>query len=118
MHPFQCPKCNSKNVRDSVSRSFWESIRTVAGVFPARCRDCDTRWSQPLWDLGNCLYARCPHCYGLELSSWTPSHYRVPTLSKVWLTIGAKPRRCEFCRRNFVSFRPCKIQFVRRKLNA
>jgi hypothetical protein len=31
------------------------------------------------------------------------------------MAVGAKPRRCEFCRKNFVSFRPCKIRFVRRR---
>jgi hypothetical protein len=115
VHPFRCPKCKSKNVRSSLSQSFWESASKVFGFFPMRCRDCDERWTQTLWDILNVVYARCPRCYGLELSLWQPTYYRPPVIWKLLMSFGAKPRRCEFCRKNFVSFRPCKIRFVRRR---
>jgi hypothetical protein len=116
VHPFRCPKCNSRDVRSSLSQSIWESTKKLLGYFPLRCRDCDERWTQPIWDLLNVMYARCPRCYGLELSLWAPNFYRPPLLWKAQLAIGAKPRRCEFCRTNFVSFRPCKIRYVRRRI--
>ena len=115
MHPFCCPNCKSKNVRSSLSKSFWETASKVLGFFPLRCRDCDERWTQPIWDFLNVIYARCPRCYGLELSLWQPCYYRPPAAWTMMMKFGAKPRRCEFCRKNFVSFRPCKIRFVRRK---
>jgi hypothetical protein len=115
LHPFLCPKCNSKNVRSSLSQNTREVLSKVLGLFPMRCNDCDERWTQPIWDFLNVIYARCPSCYGLELSIWQPHYYR-PPLRWIWmLALGAKPRRCEFCRKNFVSFLPCKIRFVRRR---
>ena len=118
MHPFQCPQCNSKNVRSSLAQNFWESLRKAFGVFPLRCKDCDARWTQPLWDFLNIIYARCPSCYGLELSMWQPQYYHAPPIWKFLMNIGAKPRRCDYCRRNFVSFRTCKIKYQRRKNKA
>jgi hypothetical protein len=89
-------------------------MRKLLGIFPMRCKDCDERWTQPLWDFLNVVYARCPRCYGLELTLWQPQYYRPPTFWKFLMGLGAKPRRCEFCRKNFVSFRPCKIRYKRR----
>lgn len=115
VHPFSCPACNSKNVRTSLAKGFWEPTKKLFGFQPARCRDCDERWTQPIWDLLNAIYARCPCCYGLELSFWAPGYYRSPFTWKLMMLFGAKPRRCEFCRKNFVSFRPCKIRYLRRR---
>ena len=78
MHPFSCPNCKSRNVRSSLSQNFGEALSKLIGIFQLRCRDCDERWTQPIWDLLNAFYARCPGCYGLELSLWQPSYYRPP----------------------------------------
>jgi hypothetical protein len=117
VHPFLCPKCNSRNVRRSISKNTREAFAKILGFFPARCNDCDQRWIQPIWDFLNAAYARCPNCYGLEISRWHPRYYRAPLRWRWMLALGAKPRRCEFCRKNFVSFLPCKIRFVRRRPN-
>jgi hypothetical protein len=115
VHPFSCPNCKSRNVRSSLSQNFREALAKLIGIFQLRCRDCDERWTQPIWDLLNAFYARCPGCYGLELSLWQTNYYRPPARWKFLMALGARPRRCEFCRKNFVSFLPCKIRFVRRK---
>lgn len=115
MLPIHCPECGSRNVRASQTQTFLETLGRAAGFYPVRCRDCDCRFARQIWDLSNSIYARCPRCYNLELSLWSPTHYRPPRSWKFWMLFGAKPRRCEACRVNFVSFRPCKIRFRRRK---
>ena len=115
MLPIRCPACGSKNVRSSYSQTFFERLAKFLGVFKLRCRDCDCRFSRAIWDVFNMFYARCPRCYNLELSVWQPQYYRPPGLQRLKLKFGGRPRRCEKCRNNFVSFRPCKIRFVRRK---
>ena len=47
----------------------------------------------------------------MDLSTWSESVS--PTGAWQWarLTFGAKPYRCEYCRHNFVSFRPRKERF-------
>lgn len=115
MLPINCPECGSRHVRTSLTQGFFEKLGKAIGIFPLRCKDCDCRFSRQIWDIANSIYARCPVCYNLELSLWQPSFYRPPRSWKVLLAFGAKPRRCEACRKNFVSFRPCKIRFRRRK---
>jgi hypothetical protein len=113
MLPIKCPACNSRNVRSSLSQTFFERVAKAFGFFQLRCRECDTRFTRAIWDALNVIYARCPRCYGLELSLWSPSYYRPPASWKFMMAIGGRPRRCEFCRKNFVSFRPCKIRYRR-----
>jgi hypothetical protein len=87
----------------------------VAGYTALRCRSCDHRFQRTLWDVRNSIYARCPNCYGLELTSWDVEDYHVRTSWRFRLAIGANAWRCEPCRRNFVSFFPRKYRWVRRK---
>ena len=46
---FQCPKCNSTNVRRSRTRSRWERWRKeITSKRPYRCRACNWRgWLRP-----------------------------------------------------------------------
>ena len=90
----------------------------LAGYATLRCRSCEYRFKRTLWDVGNSIYARCPNCYGLELSSWELDDYHVRLWWRIKITFGANPWRCEPCRRNFVSFLPRKVRWVRRKPNA
>jgi hypothetical protein len=108
-----CPHCRSKNVRESLSYSFGEHIGKWLGFLKLRCRDCDERFTQQIWDLRNLVYARCPRCYRLDLSRWDLSHYHVGAFSRLRLKIGARPHRCEACRCNFVGFRPAKLKYKR-----
>lgn len=105
-----CPECNSRNVRSSLSQSLGENLQKALGFFQLRCRDCDSRFTHSLWDIRNLLYARCPCCYGLKLTSWNPRFYRAPRSWLFYMKVGGKARRCNACRRNFVSFRPAKGQ--------
>ena len=84
------------------------------GVFQLRCKDCDARFNSQIWDPRNAFYARCPRCYRLDLASWSIEYYRAPARWLLWLKLGAKAHRCEYCRHNFVSFRRCKIKFAGR----
>jgi hypothetical protein len=109
-----CPECNSRNLRSSLSRTLGESLMKAFGVYPLRCRDCDSRFTHQIWDPKNAIYARCPRCYRLDLSAWSLEYYRAPTRWVFYLKIGANAHRCEYCRHNFVSFRPCKVKFAGR----
>jgi len=81
------------------------------GFVPVRCRDCEERFTQSLWQFGNWQYARCPRCYRLDLSIWSESHYIVSWDMRLLMTLGAKKFRCEVCRHNFISFRRLKERF-------
>jgi hypothetical protein len=118
MLPIKCPRCDSGDVRSSLSQNFFERIVKAFGFFQLRCRDCDHRFTRDIWDALNVIYARCPKCYGLELSMWDPAYYRPPRSWKFMMAFGGRPRRCEFCRKNFVSFLPCKIRHRRKKQSA
>jgi hypothetical protein len=39
-----CPRCRSLSVRRSVRRNFVEKVWSLAGQYPYRCYDCDTRF--------------------------------------------------------------------------
>ncbi len=76
-----------------------------------RCGDCGTRFTQKLFQFGDWMYARCPRCYRLDLTSWSEEHYIVPWNIRLKLALGAKKYRCEVCRCNFASFRRLKERF-------
>jgi DNA-directed RNA polymerase subunit RPC12/RpoP len=116
--PIRCPRCGSRDIRTSHSRTVPERIATFFGHLQLRCKNCDERFADAIWDLRNLLYAKCPQCYNTELCFWKPEQYHAPARWRFLLAIGARPRRCERCRRNFVSFRPCKIRYQRRKVRA
>ena len=61
-------------------------------------------------------FAKCPRCYRTELSRWNVDNYAVPTSMSIKLALGASPYRCEHCRCNFTSFKPCHERFSWRKL--
>jgi hypothetical protein len=107
-----CPRCGSKNIRSSLSRSLSERIRKLLGFFQLRCKDCDLRFGKQIWDPKNAFYAKCPRCYRMDLSAWTTRYYHAPTRWLIYLKLGAKTHRCEYCRHNFVSFRPAKMKFA------
>lgn len=108
-----CPACKSRNVRSSLSRNFAERVAKAFGFFQIRCKECNTRFTRQIWDIRNAFYARCPRCYRLDLSTWSLDYYRAPMRWRFYLKIGAACRRCEYCRHNWVTFRPCKIRYER-----
>jgi endogenous inhibitor of DNA gyrase (YacG/DUF329 family) len=111
-----CPKCGSRDVKVSSTLSFGEKLRSVFGKFPVRCRRCQSRFECTIWKPTLAKYARCPRCYRTELNTWNVEQYNIPTRVKIKLGLGATPYRCEHCRCNFASFRPCYERFSWRKL--
>ena len=111
----RCPKCRSKHLRRSRQLSAFERVMELFGVVHLRCRDCGERFTSGLLDLRNWLFARCPRCYRLDLTGWKKDRYIIPGSWKLLFAMGAKARRCDACRCNFVSFRPAKRWAVRRR---
>jgi hypothetical protein len=103
-----CPQCGSKHIRASKQLSAVERLAELFGVVHLRCRECDERFTAGLLEFRNWVYARCPLCYRLNLTGWRLEKYIVPRRWKILLALGAKARRCDSCRCNFVSFRPVK----------
>lgn len=110
-----CPRCGSLNLRFSHKSSPWERIQSLWGTRAIRCRDCRNRFHGRVWRLSDLRYARCSRCLRMDLSIWSESHYRVPAYKSILVLLGGNPYRCEYCRRNFVSFRSRKERFVFRK---
>src|SRR5208283_2924671 len=110
-----CPKCGARTIRNARLHGFFARAKSIVGVFPFRCRECDTRFESFILDVSLWSYARCPKCLRTDLGTWSEHYYRPPGRTRVWLRLGATPYRCEFCRCNFASFRACKERFSWRK---
>lgn len=106
-----CPKCGARRIRSARLHGFIARAKSIIGIFPFRCRDCDTRFESFILDLSLWRYARCPKCLRTDLSTWSEHYYRPPWRTRAMLRLGATPYRCEFCRCNFASFRACKERF-------
>jgi hypothetical protein len=109
----KCPICNSPRIRAGQIRSLLDHIRVLLGVFPARCEQCSARFHLRSVGLGAVFYAKCPRCLRQDLTSWDLKHYRPSNWMRVQMLLGARRRRCEVCRCNFVSLRPRKAKYVR-----
>ena len=118
MSAITCPKCGSDRVRASRKQNRIEQLRERLGALVIRCRDCDHRFTSGVIDVRNLLYAKCPRCDRLDLSSWKPEQYYVSLLRRMLLRMGGRPTRCNACRCNFVSFRLVKVQYTRQRRNA
>lgn len=110
-----CPSCNSRDVRVSEARNVKERVLEWVGICQLRCRACRLRYQGSLWQPRNVLYARCPKCFRMELSTWSEQYYNPSLRTVLALRLGATPYRCEFCRCNFASWRACKERFLWRK---
>jgi endogenous inhibitor of DNA gyrase (YacG/DUF329 family) len=106
-----CPECGSKDVRPSLSQTFGEQVLKVFGFYHIRCKDCDHRFRAQIWDFLNMVYARCPRCYRLDLSTWSTEYYRASSAQLLCLKLGGRRHRCAYCRVNFVGFRPAKLRY-------
>ena len=110
-----CPACGSKNLRISRIRGWRERLRSIAGIYPLRCRQCNHRFPSAIWSLATLHYARCPKCLRNELGTWSEQYYHPLWNTVLLLRLGATPYRCESCRYNFASFRACKERFSWRR---
>jgi DNA-directed RNA polymerase subunit RPC12/RpoP len=107
-----CPKCGSRFLRPSRTRSLSEQTGLFRLVSPYRCLDCKERFVAPMIVWGDLFFARCPLCRRMDLNAWTGKTYTDPP---AWVALkvhlGAKRWRCEYCRLNFASFRKRKEVF-------
>jgi DNA-directed RNA polymerase subunit RPC12/RpoP len=101
-----CPDCGSRYLRPSHSRSRSEKLRNLIGISPLRCADCGRRFIARTWDLSQLVYSRCPRCLRRDLNVWTDEQYWPSAFMKFKIKLGAHRWRCEYCRHNFVGFRP------------
>ena len=113
--PLTCPGCGSRRLRFSRIRSFSERLWSWLGIRPLRCRDCRLRFIERTWRPSSMKYARCPKCWRMDLATWSEEDYFATRRQIVMLRLGAKPYRCEYCRCNFVSFRPRRERFSFRR---
>lgn len=110
--PVCCPKCGSRNLRFSRSRTTAERLRKWIGIRPLRCRDCRTRFADRVWRLSSFAYARCPKCWRMDLSRRDDGHMKALSgLAMLAVRAGAYAYRCEYCRYDFVSIRPRREKF-------
>jgi DNA-directed RNA polymerase subunit RPC12/RpoP len=114
----QCPHCGSSSFRSSQVRSTSEKFKSVFGIMPFRCLRCSERFCSSIWNLHAARYARCPKCLRMDLSTWAEEFYRPALGTRMLLRIGATRYRCDFCRCNFASFRPCRKRFSRDRLES
>ena len=112
-----CPSCGSRFLRVSRFRSLKERLWDLAGVSPLRCGDCGERFIARTWNLAALTHSRCPKCLRMDLNTWTDEQFWPSTFMKLQITFGAHRWRCEYCRHNFVGFRPRleKFSFTRWK---
>jgi hypothetical protein len=106
-----CPKCATRDVRVSATRSVFETLKSLVGIYQLRCRRCKERWQTSTWSDGAWKYAKCPRCYRQELTHWNEHYYHPPSSVFMMLRVGATPFRCPACRCNFASFRARRERF-------
>ena len=106
-----CPSCGSRDLRLERCRTFPEKLRDLAGISPLRCADCGTRFVARTWEPSVFLYSRCPKCLRMDLNTWTEKQFWPGAFTELMLKLGAHPWRCEYCRHNFVDFRPRMERF-------
>jgi len=110
-----CSRCGSRQLRVGQRRGLGQRLLGILGILPFRCRQCDNRFTAPIWRLSGLRYACCPKCYRMELSTWSEQYYHPPWTVVFKLRMGAMPYRCESCRCNFASFRALKERFSWRR---
>lgn len=104
----RCERCGGADIRRARVQSWGERMQMFVGVYPFRCRDCQSRFRLSIWLLSKLHYAKCPKCLRMELSTWSRKYYRPGMWASFLVTFGAQKYRCTACRCNFVSFRPRK----------
>ena len=110
-----CPKCNSDEVRLSRRRLALRKVLHMFGIYHFRCEACGHRFRSNIHSLRRLIFANCPTCHRMDLSHWSRDYYSPGWLTRLMLSIGAKPVRCEYCRNNFWSFRFIREKFSRVK---
>ena len=113
LHAQKCPYCGALRVRVGHARTPGDYWRLLQGSYPARCVECSARFTVHGAGFGAILYAQCPRCLRLDLSTWDLRHYHATLWMRLQMFLGANRWRCEVCRCNFVSFLGRKEKYVR-----
>jgi len=100
-----CPVCKSHDARRSRRQKFTDYAFGAMGVYPWRCRTCQSRYYARLMSLTDSLHAHCPICGNAELKRISGEHVNAPlAFLGRWFSIPAY--RCEPCRHKYFSIRP------------
>ncbi len=108
-----CPNCQSTHVRSAKPKDLNELVGEFLGTYCFRCAQCGLQFQHSVFGTGSLIYAKCPKCFRMDLTTWSESHYRPTFWMRVKRMLGAKRVRCEACRCNFVSFRKRQSTYVR-----
>ena len=84
-----CPKCGSRDARVAHRNGLAEWFRGLIGIYPLRCRRCNTRWRTSTWESAAWKYARCPKCYRQELSTWSEAALQSAPLDHAAIAPGS-----------------------------
>jgi DNA-directed RNA polymerase subunit RPC12/RpoP len=106
-----CPQCGSRYLKVGRCRTFTDRLKDLAGISPLQCGDCGAEFVARTWTPAVITHSRCPKCLRMDLSTWTDEQYWPSEFMKLQLRLGAHRYRCEYCRHNFVSFRPRMERF-------
>lgn len=95
------------------TRGLGELALTLFGLYAFRCGNCGRKFLSRPMGVGGSVYAKCPRCYRMDLTTWDQKYYRASFWESFKTWFGAHRWRCEPCRTNFVSWRPRKEKYVR-----
>lgn len=109
----ECPECGSSAVRSERMRGFKEKCLALFGFYAFSCTNCYARFLERPMQLTSVVYAKCPRCLRMDLTTWDLKYYRVGSWMEFKIWLGAHRWRCEPCRKNFVSWRSRKLKYVR-----
>jgi C4-type Zn-finger protein len=100
-----CPVCKSKDARRSRRQYATDYLFSVSGLYPWRCRNCETRFYARLMSLSDSLHAHCPICGNPDLKRISAEYVESP-FSFLWRWLSVPAYRCEPCRYKYFSVRP------------
>jgi len=100
-----CPVCKSNDARRSRRHTTTDYIFGAAGVYPWRCRKCESRFYARLMTLSDSLRAHCPICGNHELKRISAEHVDTK-LAFLWRRLSIPAYRCEPCRYKYFTILP------------
>ncbi len=110
-----CPQCGSRNLDFTRSAEGGPRFAKLRGYTALRCKDCKERFHGRTFSTDDLRYAHCPKCFRMDLNLWSVKHFEPTKSQKLWMRMGARRYRCEYCRVNIVSVRKRKEIFTFRR---
>ena len=100
-----CPTCKSKDTRRSRRQYAIDYFYSAFGIYPWRCRKCETRYHARLMSVSDLLHAHCPICGNPVLKRISGEHVNGP-FAFLWRLLSIPAYRCEPCRHKYFSLKP------------